>query len=359
MSLYRKYRPLTFAALAGQEHIKQTLQNAIVRNELVHAYLFSGPRAVGKTSTARILTRAVNCLNRKGIEYEPCNTCDACSAILQNKALDVIEIDAASHTGVDNVRDTIIVAARIGRAGLSTKVFIIDEVHMLSTSAFNALLKLLEEPPSHVLFILATTDPQKVPATVASRCQRFEFQKIKHDAMRQRLEKIIAFEKKNVVPEVIDEIMRLSDGCLRDAESLLGQVLSLDDKKIDAEKASLILPLGNMALVKELVGLLLARNTAAGLKIVEKITERGIDIPVFMNDALEYLRTLLLIMSGASEVVAESQQEIVERQKQSEQCTREQLLSIIQYFMAASRDIRYFSLPQLPLEVAIVKSCNM
>lgn len=359
MALYQKYRPLTFAALSGQEHIKQTLQNALVRNELVHAYLFSGPRAVGKTSTARILTRAVNCRNRKEHESEPCNSCYSCSSILQNRALDVIEIDAASHTGVDNVRDTIITAARIGRAGLSTKVFIIDEVHMLSTSAFNALLKLLEEPPSHVLFILATTDPQKVPATVASRCQRFEFRKISPDAMRTRLENIIALEKKKVDAEIIDAIIRLSDGCLRDAESLLGQILPLDDKKIDIEAASLILPIGNNVLVKDLIGLILEHDSADALKIVEKITERGIDIPVFINDVLEYLRTLLLIMSGASEVVAESQSEIAERKKQSEQCTREQLLSMIQNFMLASRDIRYFSIPQLPLEVAIVKSCNM
>ncbi|MDO8304135.1 MAG: DNA polymerase III subunit gamma/tau, partial [Sedimentisphaerales bacterium] len=166
MSLYRTYRPQTFAEVAGQEHIKQAIQNEIANDSLVHAYIFSGPRAVGKTTTARILTRAINCLNRKAGESEPCNVCVACVAIHDNKTLDVIEIDAASHTGVDNVRDNIISAARVGRAGLSWKVFIIDEVHMLSTSAFNALLKILEEPPSNVLFILATTELHKVPATV-------------------------------------------------------------------------------------------------------------------------------------------------------------------------------------------------
>lgn len=357
MSLYRKYRPLVFADIVGQEHVKQTLQNALVRDELVHAYLFSGPRAVGKTTTARVLTRAVNCLSRKKSESEPCNVCDACAAILQNRALDVMEIDAASNTGVDNVRDTVIAAARIGRSRLSKKVFIIDEVHMLSTSAFNALLKLLEEPPSNVIFILATTELQKVPATVASRCQRFEFKKIAPPVMRTRLENIITLEKKRVDPEVVTAIIRLSDGCERDAESLLGQVLALDDKAIDAEKASLVLPMGNGVLVKDVVALLLAKDSAGALQIVDTVIERGIDFSVFIADILEYLRTLLLIKSGSSTLVAESPAEIAERQKHAEQCTHDQLLFMIQHFMTAHHDLRYFSIPQLPLEVAIVKSC--
>lgn len=357
MSLYRKYRPHCFADIAGQEHIKQTLQNAIVRSELVHAYLFSGPRAVGKTSTARILTRAVNCMTRANDQSEPCNTCDACTAILENRALDVIEIDAASHTGVDNVRDTIIAAARVGRAGLAKKVFIIDEVHMLSTSAFNALLKILEEPPSDVLFILATTELHKVPATIASRCQRFDFKKIAPDVMRARLQKLINLEKKSVTDDVVDVIVRLSDGCLRDAESLLGQVLVLGDKKIDLATASVILPVGNLAAVKDLINMLLANNTASALRIVSDILEHDCDLSVFTADILEYLRTLLLIQSGTPELVGESESELRERGEQAAHISSERLLAMISHFSVAQRDVRYFSVPQLPLEVAIVKSC--
>lgn len=357
MSLYRKYRPLLFADIAGQEHIKQTLQNAIIRNELVHAYLFSGPRAVGKTTTARILTRAVNCTPRANDQSEPCNACDACTAILENRALDVIEIDAASHTGVDNVRDTIIAAARVGRAGLAQKVFIIDEVHMLSTSAFNALLKILEEPPSDVLFILATTELHKVPATITSRCQQFEFKKIAPDVMRARLKKLIGLEKKSVADDVVDVIVRLSDGCLRDAESLLGQVLVLGDKKIDLATASVILPVGNLAAVKDLINTLLVNDSASALRIVSDVIERDSDLSVFTVDILEYLRTLLLIQSGTPELVGESESELSERGQQATRITSEHLLAMISHFSGAQRDVRYFSIPQLPLEVAIVKSC--
>ncbi|MBI4252756.1 DNA polymerase III subunit gamma/tau [Candidatus Uhrbacteria bacterium] len=357
MSLYRKYRPLLFADIAGQEHIKQTLQRAIVRNELVHAYLFSGPRAVGKTTTARILTRAVNCAARASDQSEPCNRCDACMAILENRALDVIEIDAASHTGVDNVRDTIIAAARVGRAGLAKKVFIIDEVHMLSTSAFNALLKILEEPPAQVLFILATTELHKVPATIASRCQRFDFKRIAPDVMRARLKRLIGLEKKNVTDDVVDTIVRLSDGCLRDAESLLGQVLVLGDKKIDRDAACVILPIGNLAAVKDLIAALLAVDGASALRIINDCIERDCDLSVFTADTLEYFRTLLLIQSGTPELVGMSESELRERTGQAARITSERLLAIIGHFSVAQRDVRYFSIPQLPIEVAIVKSC--
>ncbi|MEK7122515.1 MAG: DNA polymerase III subunit gamma/tau, partial [Patescibacteria group bacterium] len=313
MSLYRKYRPQTFADIAGQEHIKQTLQNALARSEFVHAYLFSGPRAVGKTTTARVLTRAVNCIGRKEGESEPCNQCASCTAILENRALDVIEIDAASYTGVDNVRDTIIASARVGRSGLKTKVFIIDEVHMLSTAAFNALLKTLEEPPSSVLFILATTELHKVPATIVSRCQRFEFKKIPPDAMRARLKMIIKKEKKSVDDEVVSQIIRLADGCQRDAESLLGQVLVFEDDHIGLETARLVLPMGNQALVKKLIGILVGQDISAAMGVVATAEEQGVDLAVFSADVLEYLRTLLLIQSGAPDLVNESESELGER----------------------------------------------
>lgn len=359
MSIYRTYRPQNFADIAGQEHIKQTLQNEVAGNSLVHAYIFSGPRAVGKTTTARVLTRAINCLNRKAGTSEPCNECDACIAIRDNRTLDVIEIDAASHTGVDNVRDNIISAARVGRAGLAWKVFIIDEVHMLSTSAFNALLKILEEPPSFVLFILATTELHKVPATVVSRCQRFDFKKIAPDAMRARLERICSLEKKKVDPAVLDAVVRLSNGYLRDAESLLGQVLSLDEKYIDAEKAVIVLPLGSLGLVKKFVSSLIAKDAKEALHALDSAIESGVDLGVLCADILEFLRTLLLIKAGVSDIISESENEIQEREALCAPLSEADILSMLEYFLAAQRDMRYSSLPQLPLEIAIAKMCGI
>ena len=359
MSIYRTYRPQNFADIAGQEHIKQTLQNEVAGNSLVHAYIFSGPRAVGKTTTARVLTRAINCLNRKAGTSEPCNECDACIAIRDNRTLDVIEIDAASHTGVDNVRDNIISAARVGRAGLAWKVFIIDEVHMLSTSAFNALLKILEEPPSFVLFILATTELHKVPATVVSRCQRFDFKKIAPDAMRARLERICSLEKKKVDPAVLGAVVRLSNGYLRDAESLLGQVLSLDEKYIDAEKAVIVLPLGSLGLVKKFVSSLIAKDAKEALHALDSAIESGVDLGVLCADILEFLRTLLLIKAGVSDIISESENEIQEREALCAPLSEADILSMLEYFLAAQRDMRYSSLPQLPLEIAIAKMCGI
>lgn len=355
MSLYRKYRPILFADIAGQEHIKRTLQNEITLGKTVHAYLFSGPRAVGKTTTARIFARAINCTKRTKDESEPCNDCDPCTSILDGKAMDILEIDAASHTGVDNVRENIIAAARVVNSTLSYKVFIIDEVHMLSISAFNALLKLIEEPPAGVIFILATTELHKVPATIISRCQRFDFRKISPEDMRARLTKIIAAEKKKVDDDVVGEVIRLSSGCERDAESLLGQLLSLDEHVIDKKLASLVLPYSSAELVDRLVGAIIERNTQVGVEIANTLIDEGVDLPTFINDVIDYFRDIMLIKSGASDAVNanvraryESRAALVEQQ---------QVLEIINHFITAQKDARWFTIPQLPLEMAVVKSC--
>ncbi|MBI4599906.1 DNA polymerase III subunit gamma/tau [Candidatus Uhrbacteria bacterium] len=359
MNIYRTYRPRTFAEVAGQEHIKRTLQNEIATGTLVHAYIFSGPRAVGKTTTARLVTRAINCLSRNEGDSEPCNACDACMGILGNKTLDVIEIDAASHTGVDNVRENIISAARVGRAGLMWKVFIIDEVHMLSTSAFSALLKILEEPPSNVLFILATTELHKVPATVVSRCQRFDFKKIPPDAMRARLEHICSLEKKKVDASVLDAIVRLSGGCQRDAESLLDQVLSLDENHIDMEKATRVLPIGSLELVKKFVSSVIGKDAKEALHALDSAIENGIDVGVLCADIVEFLRTALLIKAGAKDLIAESDHEIQERDALCAPVSEAEILALLEYLLAAQRDMRYASLSQLPLEIAIAKMCGV
>lgn len=357
MSLYRKYRPLTFAEIAGQEHIKQTLQNEIARSELVHAYLFSGPRAVGKTTTARVFARAINCIDRSKDSTEPCNTCDVCRSILDNRTLDILEIDAASHTGVDNVRENIIAAARVANTFLARKVFIIDEVHMLSTSAFNALLKLLEEPPASVVFILATTEIHKVPATIVSRCQRFDFKRIPASEMKTRLQGIVKKEGKILDEPIYDDIIRLSEGCQRDAESLLGQLLSLHEKKIDSKLASLVLPHSNRGLMITLLTMIADADKKGALAQVDQMIEDGVDFGTALDDCIDYLRYILRIQSGAADTVSETGEILEKLTNVSTRITPAECLAFIEYFVQASSDMRIVSLAQLPFEMAVVKSC--
>lgn len=355
-SLYRKYRPIVFADVAGQEHIKQTLKNEIISGRTVQAYLFHGPRAVGKTSTARLLARALNCTERSSQSPEPCNACASCKAILDSSTLDLLEIDAASHTGVDNVRDNIIAAARVGTTQLNKKVFIIDEVHMLSLSAFNALLKVLEEPPSHVVFILATTELQKVPATIVSRCQRFDFKKISPDACLERLTKLCKLEKRECIPAVLEQIVRLSDGHLRDAESLLGQVLSLPDKKITVEAASVIMPFTNRELVKKYVGALCARIPNDGLDAVRELKDSGTDTIVFLNDAIDYLRDVMLVGYGVDLSDRLSKVECAELLQTAKELQHARIVELMTYLLDAHKEVRFSPSPYLPLEIALIRA---
>ena len=296
--LYRKYRPRTFAEVAGQEHVKAALANEAATGHVAHSYLFSGPRGVGKTSIARIFAKAVNC-GARGEDGDPCGDCGPCVEISEGRALDVIEIDAASNTGVDNVREQVIEHARFAPSTLAYKVFIIDEVHMLSTSAFNALLKTLEEPPEKVVFILATTELHKLPATVVSRCQRFDFRKIDRKELSARLERLSKEEGFDVEPAVLETVARMSEGCLRDAESLLSQVFALGVKKVTGETAALVLPMVPAQASSELLQALYARDAAGALERWERMMAGGID-PVRAVVALaETAReTLLRLVKG-------------------------------------------------------------
>ena len=339
LALYRTYRPSTFAEVTGQDHVTTTIQNQIKSGSVSHAYVFTGPRGIGKTTIARLLARAVNCESLNGAE--PCNVCSPCIQIAEGKAMDVFEIDAASHSDVENVRENILRNVPFAPVSLKKKVYIIDEVHMLSTSAFNALLKTLEEPPSHVLFILATTEIHKVPATILSRCQRFDFKKIPKEAMVARLREIVKKESRQVAEDVLEQIARYSGGCERDAESLLGQLLALDENEITMDVASLVLPATTVVLVDAFLVALCARDTAQSIRLLNANLEQGIDLTHFLDDIISEMRNRMLAL--------------VSSQSPSPEISFFE--NAIEKFLAARRHIRTDDIPQLPAELAVVEIC--
>jgi DNA polymerase-3 subunit gamma/tau len=279
MALYHKYRPFTFSEIVGQKHVTKTLKNQLKEDNFAHAYLFSGPRGVGKTTTARILAKALNCPTKEESEVEPDNSTQCCKEINNSRSIDVIEIDAASHTGVQNVREQIIENAQFQPTKLDYKVFIIDEVHMLSKSAFNALLKTLEEPPEHVVFVLATTEPDELPDTIISRCQRFDFKKIPHEELKDYLLEICKKEDIEIPDSILDRIIDKSDGCVRDAISLLDQLNAASEEKITEESAAIVLPKSKNEDALEFLNILIAKDTKEGLKKVDRLGQEGVHMP--------------------------------------------------------------------------------
>jgi DNA polymerase-3 subunit gamma/tau len=293
-TLYRDYRPQNFSEVLGQKHIKITLQNEIGTGKMAQAFLFCGPRAVGKTTLARVLAKSVNCLERKAGDYEPCGHCTNCLSIAAGNNLDIIEIDAASNTGVDNVRENIISFSRVAPSLTKYKVFIIDEVHMLSPSAFNALLKTIEEPPSYVIFILCTTEIHKVPLTIISRCERFDFRRISITDIVKKLRYIADAEKVEVDDEVLEAAARKSGGHLRDAESLLGQIFSLGDKHITLEQAELVIPHYNSSEAVDLLEHLARKDVSKAISLINALIDSGTNIRNFNSDLISLMRKLIL-----------------------------------------------------------------
>ncbi len=355
-TLYRKYRPQKFSDLIGQDHIRKVLEGELATGRIAHAYIFSGPRGVGKTTVARIFARALNCENRKDGASEPCQTCDACKDILQGSAMDVIEIDAASNTGVDHVREHIIENSRFAPTRLKYKIFIIDEVHMLSGSAFNALLKTLEEPPAHVVFMMATTELHKVPDTIISRCQRFAFLRIELPAIVNLLKTVVQAEKIKVAPAVLESIARASDGCPRDAESLLGQILALDDKEITEAQASLVLPQTYRSRVREFITYISARKSKESVKYIHTLVNDGVQLSAFVKETVVVLREILLakLEHGAQAVpedFGEAEREIIAKFE----ITR--LMKAVENMNQARRDLDRADIAQLPLELAALDLC--
>jgi DNA polymerase-3 subunit gamma/tau len=354
-SLYRKYRSQTFDELVGQEPVVRTLKNAIASDRISHAYLFTGPRGVGKTSAARLLARAANCTSTEG--DKPCNKCPNCLAATRDIATDLIEIDAASNTGVDNIRE-LIERANFAPSVWNTKFYIVDEVHMLSTSAFNALLKTLEEPPPHTAFILATTEVHKVPATVASRCQRFDFRRVPLKAMVARLEYICAQEGIEAEPAALELVARQATGSLRDALSLLDQLRVFSEQGITAKTVQDMLGAGGSEEVAGFVDELIARDLAAGLRRINNTLDEGLDLRQFNRQVVEHLRGLMLVNSGAA-AAADSLLDVTDEMrgrmhKQAEAVSLADLLRWVKAFGEADSALRSTVYGQLPLEMAFV-----
>src|SRR3954454_23632134 len=287
--LARKWRPQRFEDVVGQEHVTTTLRNAIAQQRIAHAFLFSGPRGVGKTTVARLLAKALNC--EQSPTGEPCGVCSSCTEIAAGSALDVAEIDGASNTGVDNIRD-LNENVRYRPASARFKIYIIDEVHMLSTAAFNALLKTLEEPPPHIKFIFATTEVQKLPQTVVSRCQRYEFKRIPIAALTERLAKIIADEQITATDAALFEIAREADGSLRDAQSLLDQVIVFAGKTIGEAEVRGALGVADRRVLHEVTDAILRRDPAPCLRAVDELYRYGYEVAQFCRDLVRQIRNL-------------------------------------------------------------------
>ncbi|HBY93514.1 MAG TPA: DNA polymerase III subunit gamma/tau [Chloroflexi bacterium] len=354
-ALYRKWRSQTFDELVGQEHVVRTLRNALQSGRVRHAYLFTGPRGTGKTSSARILAKAVNCLAPEA--ERPCDRCPLCRAIATGSSLDLIEIDAASNTGVDKVREAIIEKVNFAPSEGRYKVYIIDEVHMLSTSAFNALLKTLEEPPPYAIFILATTEVHKVPATILSRCQRLDFRRIPVERIVDHLRYILEQEKIEAEPAVLELVARQATGSMRDAQSLLDQLLAYGGDHLTLDHAREALGFATNEAVIALVHHLLAQDVAGGLALVNALLDQGVDPRQFLVEVLEYLRQLLLVVAGGGRTQMGLPEELVAHLRvQAQSMKPAVLVEIIKLFNQAGTDMRVGLQPQLPLELAVVEA---
>lgn len=353
-ALYRKFRPTTFSELVGQEHITRTLRNQILVNRVGHAYLFNGGRGTGKTSSAKILARAINCLNPK--DGEPCNECDICKGAINGSLTDIVEMDAASNNSVEDIRS---IREEINFLPTKAKyrVYIIDEVHMLSSGAFNALLKTLEEPPEHVKFILATTEPQKLPATILSRCQRFDFKRIPNDDIIKRLRIVCNESDIEVTEGALNIIAVLSEGAMRDALSILERCIQDGENNIDEDKIKDLVGIPKITFVYSIIEAIIEYDIDKALSNMEEVLNQGKDLDNFLWEIIKYVRDILIFKS-VGKVDLYSEAEVSNIKILSDKVTKEKLVSLIYEFSELQNNIKWSTQKTIMFQAGVIKLCS-
>lgn len=353
-ALYRKFRPLKFEEIVGQDHITRTLKNQLISNRVGHAYLFNGCRGTGKTSAAKILARAVNCLNPK--DGEPCNECEICKAAISGSLTDIVEMDAASNNSVEDIRlirDEVNFLPTLAKY----RVYIIDEVHMLSTGAFNALLKTLEEPPAHVKFILATTEPQKLPATILSRCQRFDFKKLSNENIVKRLNIVCEESNLKVEENALKIIASLSEGAMRDALSILERCLQDGDNNITEDKIKELVGIPKLTYIEEIVEAVIKKDVSKALTVIKEVIAEGKDQGNFLWEVIKYVKDLLLYkVTGETGIY--SSQEIEKIKENAELISKEEIVHLVYKLSELENNMKWSSQKTIMLEAGFIKLCD-
>jgi DNA polymerase III subunit gamma/tau len=357
LALYRKYRPKSFSDVVGQEHVVKSLQGALELGKIGHAYLFTGPRGTGKTTMARLLAKTLNCEKGENGRNEPCNACFICQEFNEGRNLDLTEIDAASNRGIDEIR-SLRESVRFGPTHSRYKVYIIDEVHQLTDAAFNALLKTLEEPPSHAIFILASTEPQKIPETISSRTQQFYFRNLTQSQIFEKLNKVAKAEKLDIDDEGLRIVALSGHGSLRDAESNLAKLISFGNKKITLAEVEQMLGFIPLKSFYDFTGLMILGKREETLSFINNLYDQGLDLEEFSKSFINYLRKLLISNLNPATLISfagYNQEETRLVSSQAKILTKDQIVRLVKIFMRAREEMRISPIQQLPLELAVIE----